>query len=83
MQDFKHQLAREVAKECKTVDDVHSMLKELFKGTLQEILEAEMEEHLGYKKHSVVGNNTGNSPTPRMFAGLFIQPILLKHIIEN
>jgi transposase-like protein len=61
MQDFKHQLACEVAKECKTVDDVHSMLKELFKGTLQEILEAEMEEHLGYEKHSVVGNNTGNS----------------------
>jgi len=61
MQDVKQQLAHEVAKECKTVDDVHNMLKELFKGTLQEILEAEIEEHLGYEKHSVAGNNSGNS----------------------
>jgi len=41
--------SRKVAKECKTVNDVHNMLKELFKGTLQEILEAEIEEHLGYE----------------------------------
>lgn len=61
MQNLKLQLAREVAKECKTVEDVHSMLKELFKGTIEEILEAEMEEHLGYTKHSLEGNNSGNS----------------------
>jgi Transposase and inactivated derivatives len=28
---------------------------------LQQIFEAEIEEHLGYKKHSIEGNNTGNS----------------------
>lgn len=61
MQDARQQLAREIAKECKTVDDVHNLLKELFKGTLQEILEAEIEEHLGYEKHSAAGNNSGNS----------------------
>ncbi|GAB6274996.1 MAG: hypothetical protein STSR0004_18610 [Peptococcaceae bacterium] len=37
------------------------MLKNLFKDTLQQIFEAEIEEHLGYKKHSIEGNNTGNS----------------------
>jgi transposase-like protein len=37
------------------------MLKSLFKDTLQQIFEAEMDEHLGYQKHSLEGNNTGNS----------------------
>src|SRR5690554_5168382 len=37
------------------------MLKDLFKDTLQQIFEAEMDEHLGYKKNSVEGNNSGNS----------------------
>lgn len=61
MQNLKFQLARELARDCKSVEDVHDLLKELFKGTLEEILEAEMEEHLGYEKHSVAGNNSGNS----------------------
>ncbi|MDI3477791.1 MAG: hypothetical protein PWQ59_1316 [Thermoanaerobacterium sp.] len=61
MQNLKFELARELARECKSVEDVHDLLKELFKGTIEEILEAEMEEHLGYEKHSVVGNNSGNS----------------------
>ncbi|GAB4270740.1 MAG: hypothetical protein Kow00111_24010 [Thermincola ferriacetica] len=37
------------------------MLRDLFKDTLQGIFEAEMEEHLGYKKHGIDGNNSGNS----------------------
>lgn len=61
MQNAKEELARQIAKECKTVDEVHNMLKVLFKGTIEEILEAEIEDHLGYKKHSIEGNNTGNS----------------------
>jgi putative transposase len=36
-------------------------LKDLFKETLQQIFEAEMEEHLGYAKHDPAGNNSGNS----------------------
>ena len=51
----------ELAKECRTVEDVHDMLKNLFKDTLQGIFEAEMEQHLGYEKNNVEGNNTGNS----------------------
>jgi putative transposase len=31
------------------------------KGALQEMLEAEMTEHLGYEKSNVEGNNTDNS----------------------
>lgn len=61
MQNLKYQLAKELAKECKSVEEVHNLLKDLFRGTLEEILEAEMDEHLGYEKNSVLGNNSGNS----------------------
>lgn len=61
MQDLHDKTIRELAKDCRTVDDVHEMLKTLFRDTLQGILEAELEEHLGYKKHSAEGINTGNS----------------------
>jgi transposase-like protein len=61
MQSVQMQLAKELAKECRTVEDIHNKLKELFKDSLQEILEAEMADHLGYDKHNTDGNNTGNS----------------------
>jgi putative transposase len=61
MQSVQMQLAKELAKECRTVEDIHNKLKELFKDSLQEILEAEMADHLGYDKHNPDGNNTGNS----------------------
>jgi putative transposase len=47
--------------ECQSLGDVQDLLKNLFKGTIESMLEAEMEEHLGYEKHNVVGNNSGNS----------------------
>ena len=61
MQNAKSKLVSELAKECKSMDDVHNMLKDLFKDTIQEILEAEMDVHLGYDKHDPAGNNSGNS----------------------
>lgn len=61
MQDLQDKTIRELAKDCRTVEDVHDMLKSLFKDTLQGILEAELDNHLGYEKHSIEGNNTGNS----------------------
>lgn len=61
MQSMQDKTIKELAKDCRSVEDVHEMLKNLFKDTLQQIFEAEMENHLGYQKHSVEGNNTGNS----------------------
>jgi transposase-like protein len=61
MQDLRTQLARDVAKDCRTVEDVHNLLRDLFKRTIQEILETEITDHLGYEKHCVEGNNSGNS----------------------
>ncbi|WP_397376161.1 hypothetical protein [Paenibacillus sp. sptzw28] len=48
----KQQL-RQFIKENKLVSaqDAQNALKELFAETLQEMLEAEMDEHLGYEKH--------------------------------
>ena len=61
MQSIQMQLAKELAKECRTMEDIYDKLKELFKDSLQQILEAKMAEHLGYDKHSPDGDNTGNS----------------------
>ena len=41
--------------------DIQAKLKKLFAGTIEQMLEAEMDEHLGYEKNSVAGNNSGNS----------------------
>ncbi|SFG44978.1 Transposase (or an inactivated derivative) [Desulfotomaculum arcticum] len=61
MQNMQDKTIKELAKDCHTVEDVHDLLKDLFKDTLQQLLEAEMDGHLGYSKHSVEGNNSGNS----------------------
>ena len=70
MQTMQDKTIRELAKECKTVEDVHQMLRDLFKDTLQGIFEAEIEEHLGYKKHSTDGINSGNSRIEDRIASL-------------
>lgn len=61
MQDLGNLTIKELARQCHTVEDIHEKLKEVFKGTLQEVFEAEMDNHLGYKKHSSEGDNIGNS----------------------
>lgn len=60
-----HEKAKELvgilSEECENLEDVQALLKSLFKGTIEQMLEAEMEEHLGYEKHALLGNNSGNS----------------------
>ncbi len=47
--------------DCQSTGDIQSKLKRLFAGTIEQMLEAEMNEHLGYEIHCVEGNNSGNS----------------------
>jgi putative transposase len=47
--------------DCQTTGDIQAKLKRLFAGTIEQMLESEMDEHLGYDKNSVLGNNSGNS----------------------
>ncbi|MED1802937.1 IS256 family transposase [Brevibacillus porteri] len=58
---------RKLMKEGKlqSAEDVQTMLKGLFADTLQEMLEAEMENNLGYSKHDYKNKNTSNSRNGR------------------
>lgn len=56
-------LNAELAK-CKTMEDLtgsNGLLKRLIGGMVEKMLEAEMEEHLGYDKHNPIGYGSGNS----------------------
>lgn len=61
MQEKVKELVSLLSTECENMEDVQALLKNLFKGTIEQMLEAEMDEHLGYEKNSVLGNNSGNS----------------------
>lgn len=45
----------------KSTEDVQAALRDLFASTMQEMLEAELETHLGYAKHDVRNKQTDNS----------------------
>lgn len=47
-------------KNLKTVTDVHNALKEMFGETLQRMLEAELENELGYSKYNYKDKKTSN-----------------------
>lgn len=61
MKEKARELVSLLASECASVQDIQDLLKTLFKETIEEMLEAEMDEHLGYDKHSSAGDLTGNS----------------------
>jgi len=46
-------------KKCKTTDDLtvkNGLLQRLVGGMLEQLLQNEMDEHLGYEKHSAIGD---------------------------
>jgi len=47
--------------DCRNTGDIQAKLKRLFAGTIEQMLECEMEEHLGYEKHNNSGDHSGNS----------------------
>ena len=55
------ELVKLLVEECESTRDIQDKLKRLFAGTIEQMLEAEMEEHLGYEKYSIEGKNSGNS----------------------
>jgi len=54
-------IARDLAKDIKSEKDLSDLSRELVKLTVEAALGAEMEEHLGYAKHSSSGRSSGNS----------------------
>jgi putative transposase len=61
MNERKKELIGLLASECNSLKEVQSLLKTLLKDTVETMLQAELDEHLGYDKHSKLGNNSGNS----------------------
>lgn len=55
------ELVQYLMADCKSTGDIQEKMKRLFARTIEQMPEAEMDEHLGYEKHSAAGNNTGNS----------------------
>jgi transposase-like protein len=61
MNENARKLISLLAEECESMQDIQDLLKHLFKGTIEEMLESEMDNHLGYDKHSALGDLSGNS----------------------
>jgi len=61
LSEHERELVGIVASECSTTQDITTTLKRLFAETLEQMLESEMDSHLGYEKHSSEGDHTGNS----------------------
>lgn len=60
-QDKLKALAAELAKDIKSEKDLGVLTQELVKLTVETALNAELDEHLGYDKHSASGRGSGNS----------------------
>ena len=54
-------LSKEFLSQFKTGEDVTAFMKELHTRVYEQMLEAEMDNHLGYEKHSNQGDHSGNS----------------------
>jgi putative transposase len=64
-------------KQFKTKDDFQGYFNTLFKQGIEQMLNAEMEEHLGYAKHDISGNNSGNSRN-----GTFPKTVITENVGE-
>lgn len=61
---FDDQALNTLLSQCNGKEDIFGeggLIKQLIKSVVQNALDAEMTEHLGYSKHSPEGKNTGNS----------------------
>ena len=56
-----HQLLKEY--DIQTAEDIQDALKDLLGGTIKEMLEAEMEDHLGYEKSERSDNEEDRKST--------------------
>jgi transposase-like protein len=54
-------LPKDFFKQFKSKEEFQDFFQNLFKQGVQEMLQGELDDHLGYEKHSPEGYNTGNS----------------------
>lgn len=53
-------LVKLLTADCQTTGDIQKKLNRLFVGTIEQMFEAEMDEHLSYYKQPAPRNNTGS-----------------------
>lgn len=61
MEKDKLDLPKDFFKQFKNKEQFQDFFQTLFKQGVEEMLKAELDEHLGYEKHSPEGHHTGNS----------------------
>lgn len=61
MYEQEKELVGMIAGQCKDMTEVQELIKNIFKETIESMLQSEMEEYLGYEKSDKKGNNSGNS----------------------
>ena len=61
MKDTELNIDDNFFKQFKTANELDSFLHKVFKRGVEKMLEAELDQHLGYDKHAPEGINTGNS----------------------
>ena len=54
------ELIAQLSEHCKTKDDLDGIMKMMWQSLLNQALDTEMDEHLGYKKHESAGRGTDN-----------------------
>ena len=54
-------LPKEFFKQFKNKEEFNSFFNDLYRQGVEQMLQAELDEHLGYEKHSKEGHNSGNS----------------------
>ncbi|PJE78813.1 hypothetical protein CI610_02249 [invertebrate metagenome] len=59
--DLDPNLVEKLASQIKTQDDLADLSRQLLKLSIERVMAAELEDHLGYTKHATQGKNTGNS----------------------
>jgi len=62
--EISDEMLDELIGDAKTEQDIFGkggLIKALSKRLIERMLESEMDHHLGYEKHAVAGNNSGNS----------------------
>lgn len=59
--EMKQMIIEEAVQTCTSFEEVQAFLKEFTWPMLERMLQWEMSHHLGYEKHDVSGNNSGNS----------------------
>lgn len=57
----KEFLSKEFLSQFKTGEDITAFMKDLHTRVYEQMVEAEMDNHLGYEKHSNQGDHSGNS----------------------